>query len=840
MATPSFTPIQVVLDVRTYQDARIRTGFPTYTDFFKDRDEAFARHKEEISKSLSDAARLLKQQKGGAVGYLKVSMRNDALAKSHRPKTLFPSRATVVAGIDDVGELLIQVNDGAISRAVQQVELAELHVETVTRIDKEGNSIAVATPSPYRAETGAIEKISLWSAGDKRSFSAERAIKWAGTQKLALRYRVDLFDFEIPKDKATKTEIGNFQARDIFFSDLADHLQGGYFAISYKPTVHTNERIYIWLVQDKNMQTITTLRQAKGSIPAPSECDTSLTRHESLLKFLDSSVLVRRVSLPSAFRHSHSQAGAARGQSKPHSFSLPLAEGDYPAIGIIDGGVSGVPKEWVRYVSSPIPPSDRSDSHGSEIASLLVDGQRLNHPSICPEPDGCYLADLSLIPTEDFFSKHYHGGDIEFLNSLEVEVRKAKEATGARIFCFSLNLIEEIDGRHYDEVSLGLDNIALRNNVVFVISAGNLASGTYRTEWGDNSTSVLSSLASANNDRIKAPADSIFNLSVSALNPTVLAGEHSGAPARYSRRGPGYKFTVKPDLTHFGGAGPFSAGDSTGLAAVNERNSVIWVHGTSYSAPLVAKTLARLNHLTKGELSREALIALVLHSSTIPAVLHHKDYVSIRRDLVGFGMPPPAQEFLDGSATSATLVFSDVLQPKKDLFFKFSWPNCLSNEGACRGHARITLVYSPPVADKFGPEMVRINLDVSLQQYQPAQKNYKKRTESVFKSKTAVTHQFENDLLVEGLKWNNMKQATFTSPKGVGKSSDWQLKVDYLERNDQLFPEEGIPFTAILTISDPKEVQPVYQDMRTNLTANNVRMEDIHVFAENRIRNSKK
>ena len=42
-------------------------------------------------------------------------------------------------------------------------------------------------------------------------------------------------------------------------------------------------------------------------------------------------------------------------------------------------------------------------------------------------------------------------------------------------------------------------------------------------------------------------------------------------------------------------------------------------------------------------------------------------------------------------------------------------------------------------------------------------------------------------------------------------------------------PEEGIPFTAILTISDPNGEKPIFNEMRQVLMAGGVIVEDIRI-----------
>ena len=55
--------------------------------------------------------------------------------------------------------------------------------------------------------------------------------------------------------------------------------------------------------------------------------------------------------------------------------------------------------------------------------------------------------------------------------------------------------------------------------------------------------------------------------------------------------------------------------------------------------------------------------------------------------------------------------------------------------------------------------------------------------------------------------------------------------MDYLTRAGEVMPEEGVPFTAIVTISDPDDEQPVFNDMRQSLQALGTQITDIRTAA---------
>ena len=55
--------------------------------------------------------------------------------------------------------------------------------------------------------------------------------------------------------------------------------------------------------------------------------------------------------------------------------------------------------------------------------------------------------------------------------------------------------------------------------------------------------------------------------------------------------------------------------------------------------------------------------------------------------------------------------------------------------------------------------------------------------------------------------------------------------LSYLTRAEERVPDDGVPFTALLTISDPAREAPVFNDMRALLTRTGVRIEDIRTAA---------
>lgn len=823
----TYSPIQVVLDVRRFQDERVRPPGASLKDFFVGDDQAFIAHRQRIQSELSSVGSRLVASSAGGIGFMRVRMREEALAKSHRPiDRLFNPHFTPTVGSGGLGEIIVQVSPYTIDRAIAEVTKAE---DTLAfKPTKNNPEKLVPAPSKWRSEVGAIESLDLWAPTDRRTFSAKAAVGWFAEHAVPRAYRIDLFEAQRPTMRPAQAEFDSAgHLTEALQTTLDEELTCGYVATIHRPDPRSMPRMYLWLVENPKSRFIVSSIHLTRALEIAGKATLDVTHHQHLLDVLDKQPAVRRVSLPASLEPQATAGGTAPASSAPHVFSMPLPEASYPVVAVIDGGIGVLPAQWRVHTADIVAASHAEPGHGTEIGALLVDGQSLNGPEVCPEPDGCWLVDLALIPKQNKFDDYYQS-DMDLVLQIESEVIEAKAKTRARVFSLSHNVEEPPGGNPtYTELSQGLDRIAREQDVVFVVSAGNTTLGRGRREWTNNQVAVLTNLASANDDRITAPADSVLSVAVGALNPPGALSVITDAPARYSRRGPGYKQLVKPDVSHYGGACA-SSSPQTGLKTVGMSGLANFVAGTSYSTPLVAKSIARYDQLTLGALPREALIALLIHSARMPACMNGYSKSQIARNLVGFGRPVSAQQLIDGSPYAATLLFHDRIMPRKDLFFGFDWPQCLTSDGKCRGEALLTLVYAPPIADAFESELVRVNLEATLQQLDPAKAKYEKQGVDTFAGPDAAAGgAMERELIEDGLKWGIVKQMKFAPTRSVGKSSDWRIWLKYLLRSGEVFPEEGIPFSMILTISDPKGAAPVYQDMKIGLTNRQVLTSDI-------------
>ena len=738
-------------------------------------------------------------------------MRKEAWAKSHRPNgVLFPENNVSCVGASALGELFYQVSEPQLGRIVSDIGQAE--DETRWKEDKKGKP--KPAPSGRRSEVGAIESIELTHASEKRDFTAEQAISWFAKTGTGTFYMVEIFATTPTLFETSRAQMLRVSRR-IQASLKAEGIQ-----VETMPFEFRNEELASSTVFGLSLRSV----EEKSPIAVPP----SVTEHQKLLRLLDSTDEVRRVLLPPILTSSREADNPEISEAPvggPPVLLDKVAGRSYPKVAVVDGGLSDIFKPWLLGRYDLLDPSHLAVEHGDFIAGLLVYGQTLNGTVICPDPDGCELYDLALFPNENdpkAFELYYPNHIVDFLRELDIAVEEVKKH-GVRVFNMSLNLLETVSDSSYGVVAGMLDAIADRHNVLFVLSAGNLETQNHRPLWPSDPKKAVTILAGrSGSETLLQPAESARSLTVGAINPPSVEPSVAGAPACYTRRGPGLRVGVKPDLAHYGGAVPTSKKHS-GLASLQGDGGLKRGYGTSYATPLAAKSVSSLEAQVAGGLSRESLIALTVHSADAASFLKHREIQSIARQFIGYGKPEAALDALATSGNKITLVFADTLFLGRELKFPFSWPACLvSGGGSCKGNVKLSLAYRPVLDHRFGAEFVRLNVDARLQQ--EVGKGFKGRLQQSSVPSTKDLN-VEADLIDHGLKWWPIKTYEAQFAKGVGRSSNWQLVLKTLTRAGQGFPKEGIPFTVALTIGSQRQTDPVFRDLRLYLNNRNVKLQ---------------
>lgn len=828
-------PVQIILNDQDFLRAPEPGQGGPDKDFFENADRAFLEHRGKLAAAIDQIMESIKKAGYGPAAYLKVQMRDEALAKSYRPnRVLFRDAQFPCVGADGVGTLYYRAP--LIYLPALRARLFEAE-ETVEVRTSRQTGREYKAPSRARSEVGAIATIEIAPPIDKRAFSTAAAMQLFGDPRTVSGYQIELF--ETP---ASPVIADDPLGRYALLESLQKILIGlGRGARTFLASQLGRTPVLELQLTTSDQEAIVDnrlgiARRDIAPIVRGGPVDRNPERHEEALLALARHPLVRSIRPPVQLQLTDQEE--SQGRARPETVVVPTPSPDatYPVVGIIDSGVAPILDEWIVDRFDYLAETDYDATHGTGVAGIVTIGQTANSPNVAPEPDGCKIYDTPLYPRRPFMDQ-YPNGFSDFLEELESAVAEARETHGVRIFNLSINAISEVERYRYSIYAARLDQIADQHDVIFVNSAGNLPPGQARAAWQKRPSDVLNYLAArAQADTIYKPAESVRSVSVSALNPP-NTDEIAGAPTRYTTRGPGLQVGVKPDVAAYGGTAA-ATNKPTGLASIRPDGAKVDVMGTSYAAPLVARTLAGLDVSTQGGLGAEALRAMLLHHTTMPEPLMRRGrgFKDIARQFAGFGQPAGVSHMLETEDHQITMVFQSRLTVGERrpaiLRFEFAWPQSLVDaNGGCSGRARMTLVYAPPLDPAFGAEFARVNLEASLLQRQPKIRkdgapSYTNQIAARYLPNTTGLGVPEKALIDHGLKWWPAKQyeSTFNSK---GQYSNWRLEVTSLVRAEAEFPPQGVPFSVIFTIEDPDGRRPIFSEMRQMLDASRAQARDI-------------
>ncbi len=820
-------PVQIILNDRDFHRAPEPGQPPRNKDFFEAADEAFKRHKQALIAAAEVAADEIRHSPHGPAAYLKVQMRTEALAKSYRPVGyLFIADQFPCVGADAIGTLYFRASLIFMDALILRMNRAETEVAIKYR-QSDGEPYRASTAA--RAEVGAIESIEIAPAVEKRQFSTAEAMGLFDDPRTVSGYQIELF--ETPARREISDDPTGCSALTRSLEGLLKEFGKGSRAF-LSTNIGRTPVLELQLTLNE-APAIVDDRLGSTSVDGrlriePSEVDRNSERHETSLSALQAHPLVRAIGPPVQLQLTDDPGCAATTPAEGLEAPVAIPERQrgsiYPRVGIIDSGIASVLGGWVLDRFDYLDPDDCDPTHGTAVAGMVTIGQGINSPVVAPEPDGCVLYDAALYP-KGAFMKEYPRGFSDFLEELEQAVREAVSQHGIRIFNLSVNATLDVAQSRYSIYAARLDQIADTYGVLFVNSVGNLPPAQSRAPWQKRPVDVKTYLAARTSpDTIRTPAESTRAISVGALNPPGT-NQIAGAPTVYTRRGPGLQVGVKPDVATVGGAGQSSPALPTGLMSITPDGATKSVVGTSYAAPLVARTTAELDVSTASGLTIESLKAMLVHHTRLPAPLAKRGLKDIARQFVGYGLPDSAMSMLETDDHQITLLFQSRLtigeRKPAILLFPFSWPQSLVVQGRCSGCVRITLAYSPPLDPAFGAEFVRVNLEARLKQRllemtKDGKVKYANRIKPKYLPNSAGLAVPEKALISHGLKWWPIKQYEVMLDE-AGETSDWHLEVSSLVRAESTFPAEGVPFSLVMTIEDPDGRLPVFRQFQQQL-----------------------
>lgn len=480
---------------------------------------------------------------------------------------------------------------------------------------------------------------------------------------------------------------------------------------------------------------------------------------------------------------------------------------DHPVVAVVDSGVTDqipVLQPWIYGRESFVAAAEQHRAHGTFVAGLMVWAHELNPTLPEIEPLHCRLLDVQVLPNTD--AANGPTGVLteeEFLQNLEYCL--IKHANEVKVWNLSLGSSRVCSLNNFSELAIELDDLQERFSVSFVIAAGNYEQTPLLKYPRDPQACI--------DGRITIPGDSVLGIVVGSIAHMDLGphGSQRGEPSPFSRNGPGPNYVIKPDLVHLGGNIGHAGTPVQGVTSLDLQPQLIDNLGTSFATPLVSRQLAHIYHSITPAPSLTVARAVLTHCARD---LRTRQRVPDGEDhFFGFGTPLGVRAALECTSSAMTLVFEEHLRPGYFLEWDdFPYPPSLSTGGRFRGEIAMTLAFPPKRNGDFGAEYCETHIDASFGVFVDGD------GEESFKGQVPVEHSRASELYesyqVKHLrKWAPVRTYHRLLPTGV-RGKRWRLKVRLLCRHDvNLAMTAPQPFALILTIADPEQRAPVYDEM---------------------------
>ncbi|QGZ97900.1 S8 family serine peptidase [Mycoplasma sp. NEAQ87857] len=443
-----------------------------------------------------------------------------------------------------------------------------------------------------------------------------------------------------------------------------------------------------------------------------------------------------------------------------------------PTIGVIDTlfDENVYFSKWVDFrneVSNNVSTDLGSYAHGTTVSSIIVDGPTLN-PWL---DDGCGR----------FKVRHFGVTNGKNFSSFSI-IKKIKAIIAAnrdiRVWNISLGSDQEINDNFISAEAAILDEIQYKNNVIFVIA-------------GTNKKSRDKDL------KIGSPADSINALVVNSVTK-------DNESAVYSRKGPALSFFLKPDVSYYGGSKECKI-------KAYDPNGEVFVTGTSYAAPWIARKLSYLIDVL--ELNREVAKAMI-----IDAARGWNDQISADElALYGHGIVPiHINQIIKSEKDEIKFVISDI--SKEWNTFNYNFPVPLKDD-KFHYFAKATMCYFPRCNRNQGVDYTNTELNIHFGRVNDNKtiidiKNKKQNDDEIKQN----PYLYETEVREQYRKWDNVKYiAESINKRPIAKKSysrkTWGLEIKTSKRSIKE-KKEGIRFGVVITLKEHNGINRIDEFIR--------------------------
>lgn len=284
-------------------------------------------------------------------------------------------------------------------------------------------------------------------------------------------------------------------------------------------------------------------------------------------------------------------------------------------IGIIDSGITAAHPMLDGVIAGAFGVPNQLGSadekrHGTSVAALASYGsiaEQISQNILAPR---FRIASAKVVDANGRFDEERTVADI-----VEEAIRRLNAEYGCRVINISLADIEHIVGGRPSNWAMTLDNLVRELGIVITVSAGNILGISHRI--ADEGVGIYPEYLLEDEHRLYEPASSMNSLVVGSLahsnglmpgeefDVDIVALTSTHHPSPFSRSGPGFAKSIKPDLVEYGGTAVWQGfssrlsadRDSCGILTLNPnylQSLMVYRHGTSFAAPVAAYKAAAL------------------------------------------------------------------------------------------------------------------------------------------------------------------------------------------------------------------------------------------------------
>lgn len=309
-------------------------------------------------------------------------------------------------------------------------------------------------------------------------------------------------------------------------------------------------------------------------------------------------------------------------------------EGESPVIGVIDSGIMenhrfldlAIDGRSQSYLSGDNSTADhvQGGGHGTRVAGAILYPLGISKYS-SPYQLPYYLRNLRVLNNRNDLLHRYPA---------ELIKKILEDNDDCGVFNHSINSIIPHRKRHMSAWAAWIDRESHKNNVLFVVSAGNISRAAIREFF--RAGNVYPSYLDEPYCGIANPGQSSFAITVGSINHAAFddgswqsLGIEQNVSA-FSRIGPGIWNTIKPDVVEFGGGFVISKNGSHHIKEIDRTSPELLrstMHGgsyngfdavgTSFAAPKVTHVVSALTKLYPGE-SINLFRALLIQGARLP------------------------------------------------------------------------------------------------------------------------------------------------------------------------------------------------------------------------------